>query len=281
MGLMTTPAFGLLLDVDGPLASTVTRSLRIPSIADDLVAIANAGCPVVFNTGRSDGFLADQVIPPLVAAGLAADAPVWGIGEKGATWFAVADGRIGELHTDERLSVSAELAAACREIADRHADLMFWDDTKRTMVSLEQNLDVDNATYLARQPEVTAELDRAIADTGAADRFHTVPTIISIDLEHREAGKALGAERAVALVGERTTVPRRWFTAGDSNGDYDMATWLHDNGFEATHLDVRPSGTAFETAYRVLREIPTFAEGHAEDDITAGYLSAWRAELAV
>lgn len=277
---MTTPAFGLLLDVDGPLASTVTRSLRVPSIAPDLVAIANAGCPVVFNTGRSDAFLADQVVPELVRAGLAADAPVWGIGEKGATWFAVRDGAIGEISEDERLRAPAALVAACRGIAERHRDLMFWDDTKRTMISLEQNLDVTNAAYLARQPEVTAELDAAIAEAGAADAFHTVPTIISIDLEHRSAGKAMGAERAIRLVGERTDVPRRWFTAGDSTGDYDMATWLHDNGYEATHLDVRPTGDTPHTAYRVLREIPTFAEGHAEDDITAGYLSAWRAELA-
>lgn len=278
---MTSPAFGLLLDVDGPLASTVTRSVRLPSIAADLVAIANAGCPVVFNTGRSDRFLAEQVIPVLVQAGLADDAPVWGIGEKGATWFAVAGGEIGELQIDETIAVPENLIALCREINDQHLDLMFWDDTKRTMVSLEQNLDVSNADYLARQPAVTAQLDEAIAQLGLQSDFYTVPTIISIDLEHRAAGKARGAERAIALVSERMEVPRRWFTAGDSNGDYDMATWLHDNGYEATHLDVRPSGDDRETAYPVLREIPTFEENHAEDDITAAYLSRWRAELAV
>ena len=278
---MTSPAFGLLLDVDGPLASTVTRSLRLPSIAADLVAIANAGCPVVFNTGRSDRFLAEQVIPGLVEAGLAGDAPVWGIGEKGATWFSVTAGEIGELQIDETIAVPAELIALCREINDQHLDLMFWDDTKRTMVSLEQNLDVANADYLARQPEVTAQLDGAIDRLGLQDSFYTVPTIISIDLEHRAAGKARGAERAIALVGERMEVPRRWFTAGDSNGDYDMAAWLHDNGYEATHLDVRPSGADRETAFPVLREVPTFGENHAEDDITAAYLTRWRAELAV
>ncbi|WP_203135229.1 hypothetical protein [Microbacterium sp. JZ31] len=278
---MTSAPYGLLLDVDGPLASTVTRSIRIPSIADDLVAIANAGCPVVFNTGRSDAFLAAQVVPALVRAGLSADAPVWGIGEKGATWFTVSEGRVGDVGVDEAISVPEDLAAACRAIADQHRDLMFWDDTKRTMVSLEQNLDVSNDDYLARQPEVTTRLDEAIAGLGLAERFHTVPTIISIDLEHRTAGKALGAERAMGLVGSRMDVPRRWFTAGDSNGDYDMAAWLHDAGFDATHLDVRPTGTQPETAFAVLREIPTFAEGHAEDDITATYLTRWRAELAV
>ncbi|GAA3646662.1 hypothetical protein [Microbacterium marinilacus] len=278
---MTTPPLGLLLDVDGPLASTVTRSLRVPSIADDLVAIARAGCPVVFNTGRSDAFLAEQVVPVLVAAGLPSDAPVWGIGEKGATWFPVVDGAIGEVQEDDALRVPERLVRACRRIADRHRDLMFWDETKRTMVSLEQNVEADNATYLDRQPAVTAELDAAISDLALGDEFHTVPSIISVDLEHRDAGKAIGASRAVRLVGERMGVPRRWFTAGDSTGDYDMAAWLHDAGYDATHLDVRPDGDQPNTPYAVLREIPTFAEGHAEDDITAAYLAQWRAEVAV
>lgn len=278
---MTSAPFGLLLDVDGPLASTVTRSIRLPSIADDLVAIANAGCPVVFNTGRSDRFLADQVVPALVSAGLAPDAPVWGIGEKGATWFTVSEGRIGPVQIDEEIAVPDDLVGACRAVSDAHRDLMFWDDTKRTMVSLEQNLDVSNAEYLRRQPEVTAQLDEAIARLGLSERFHTVPTIISIDLEHREAGKARGAERALRLVGERMAAPGRWFTAGDSQGDYDMATWLHDAGYDATHLDVRPSGDLPQTAFPVLREIPSFADGDAEDDITAAYLTRWRAELAV
>ncbi|GGH48043.1 hypothetical protein [Microbacterium album] len=276
--MSSSAAFGLLLDVDGPLASTVTRSLRLPSIADDLVAIANAGCPVVFNTGRSDVFLAEQVVPVLARAGLAPDAPVWGVGEKGATWFAVRGGTMGQVHTDPSLAAPEPLVAACRTIAEQHADLMFWDATKRTMISLEQNVDVAGEAYLARQPEVTAQLDRAIAEVGADAGFSTVPTIISIDLEHRTAGKALGARRAISLVSERMGVPRRWFTAGDSDGDYDMATWLHDHGYDTTHLDVRPGGDERATGYPVLREAPT--HGHAEDDITARWLTTWRAQLA-
>lgn len=274
-----SPALGLLLDVDGPLASTVTRTLRLPSIAADLAAIANAGCPVVFNTGRSDAFLAAEVIPELVRAGLASDAPVWGIGEKGATWFTVTDGTVGAVEVDAAIAVPSALSAACRRIAEEHAELMFWDDTKRTMVSIEQNLEVPSAVYLAAQPAVVAQLDAAIDAAGERSRFHSIPTIISIDLEHRTAGKALGAERALRLVAERNRPPRRWYTAGDSAGDYDMAAWLHEAGYEVTHLDVRPGGEDFATAYPVLREVPTVAPGQAEDDITARHLARWRAEL--
>ena len=54
------PPLALLLDVDGPVASPVTRDVK-REIIDDLVALASAGIPVVFNTGRSDAFIREQV----------------------------------------------------------------------------------------------------------------------------------------------------------------------------------------------------------------------------
>ena len=65
---MNSPALGLLLDVDGPIASPVTRTVAIDSIAHDLVALANAGNPVIFNTGRSDAFIRDVVLDAMLGA---------------------------------------------------------------------------------------------------------------------------------------------------------------------------------------------------------------------
>ena len=84
--MTTTPApLGLLLDVDGPIASPITRTLAIPSIAADLVELAAAGVPIVFNTGRSDAFIRAQVVGPLLDAGLPAGARVHAVCEKGAS----------------------------------------------------------------------------------------------------------------------------------------------------------------------------------------------------
>ncbi|GLJ60220.1 hypothetical protein GCM10017576_03490 [Microbacterium barkeri] len=272
---------GLLLDVDGPLASTVTRTLRVPSIAPDLVALAHAGAPVVFNTGRSHAFLVERVIPALADAGLRADAPVWGVGEKGATWFALDASaetpRAGQVHADEALRPPQELLDAVRAIAVRERDLMFWDDTKRTMISVEQNVDTANADYLAAQPAFVAACQAVIDELGLAADFHIVPTIISVDIEHVTAGKALGAERALGLIEERMAAPRRWFTAGDSPSDYDMAAWLHARGDDVVHLDVRPAGGVPAVGFEVIRDIPT-AE-RAEDDLTAAHLTRLRGDL--
>ena len=48
---------GLLFDVDGPLASPISRTVRISSILDDLVTLAGSGVPIGFITGRSDEFI--------------------------------------------------------------------------------------------------------------------------------------------------------------------------------------------------------------------------------
>src|SRR5690606_14410988 len=142
----STPPLGLLLDVDGPISSTRTRTVRLHGLAVDLVAIARSGCPVVFTTGRSADFLAEQVLPALTQAGLKATDPVWGVGEKGGTWFSLIekDGApaIGEVSIDQSIAPPAALVEAGQRIAAEYSDIVFFDNTKRTMVSLEQHVNV-------------------------------------------------------------------------------------------------------------------------------------------
>ncbi|WP_221584335.1 hypothetical protein [Microbacterium sp. G2-8] len=282
--MTSSPALGLLLDVDGPLASTVTRTLRVPTIASDLVAIAKAGCPVVFNTGRSTDFLRERVIPDLVAAGLSAADPVWGVGEKGGTWFSLAQGsggvEVGDVHQDDEMRPPQELFDAVREIAGRYGDVVFFDETKRTMISVEQHVEVPNETFIAQRTSLVAEIEEQLEERALADTMKIYPTVISIDIEHARSGKALGARRALDLIGSRMESPRRWFTAGDSGQDYDMSRQLAESGFQTTHLDVRPHGQVPDVPFDVIREQPRFAEGVAEDDITARHIALLRSELA-
>ncbi|HCC39602.1 MAG TPA: hypothetical protein DEQ49_06735, partial [Arthrobacter bacterium] len=84
--LPSAPPLALLLDVDGPVASPVTRDVK-PGIIADLVALAAAGIPVIFNTGRSDAFIREQVMEPMIAAGMPAGTVIHAICEKGAVWF--------------------------------------------------------------------------------------------------------------------------------------------------------------------------------------------------
>jgi hypothetical protein len=286
----TAPRLGLLLDVDGPIASPVSRTIAIPSIVEDLVALAAEGVPIVFNTGRSDAFIREQVVGPLLAGGLAAGGRVHAVCEKGAVWCAIGpqhDGGMGELHVARELALPTDFADEMRTlVAERFADLVFFDETKHAMVSIEQRVEVDNAAYLARQPEFDALAMAALTRRGLGVRrlddvrpapdgsvaWRIDPTIISTDVESDRSGKDLGAERALEMLAEDGPLPLAWRTVGDSRSDYAMADWLHANGYEVAHVDVRPADGVPETPYPVL----TAADGVIHDEAGAQFLADWR-----
>ncbi|ROP75299.1 MULTISPECIES: hypothetical protein [unclassified Frigoribacterium] len=286
----TPPPLGLLLDVDGPIASPVSRSIALPQITRDLVALAAAGIPVVFNTGRSDAFIRDEVVGPMIAAGLPAGARVHGICEKGASWFSIGPehgpGGMSEVQVDSALAMPADFAAEMDELVTAEfADLVFFDHTKRAMVSIEQLTTVESATYLARQREFDEKAMEALVRRGAGVRrldderrdargevqWRVDPTIISTDIESVRLGKDLGAERALELLAEDGELPLAWRTVGDSRSDYAMADWLHANGHDVAHVDVRPADGVPATEYPVL----TSATGLIHDEAGAEFLARW------
>ena len=286
----TPPALGLLLDVDGPLASPVTRTIALPAITRDLVALAAAGVPLVFNTGRSDAFIRTEVVGPLLAAGLPAGARVHGVCEKGAVWFSIGpehgpDGT-SPIEVDASLAMPADFAAEMRAlVAAEYADLVFFDETKHAMVSVEQLTSVDSATYLSRQAGLDARivdaltrrgfgvrrLDDVRPDADGAVQWRIDPTIISTDVESVHLGKDLGADRALELLAADGALPTSWRTVGDSRSDYAMADRLHALGHDVAHVDVRPADGVPATPYPVL----TAADGVVHDEAGAEFLAAW------
>jgi hydroxymethylpyrimidine pyrophosphatase-like HAD family hydrolase len=290
-GRVNAPRLGLLLDVDGPIASPVSRTIAIPSIVEDLVALAAEGIPIVFNTGRSDAFIREQVVGPLLAGGLAPGSRVHAVCEKGAVWCSIGpqhDGGMSALTVDEALALPRDFADEMRELVRTdYADLVFFDETKHAMVSIEQHVEVSSAAYLERQPAFDAQamaalerrglgvrrLDDVRPDAQGAVQWRIDPTIISTDVESDRSGKDLGAQRALELLAEDGDLPEEWRTVGDSRSDYAMADWLHAAGHRVAHVDVRPADGVPETPYPVL----TAPDGVIHDEAGARFLAEWRA----
>ncbi|MHA7280802.1 Cof-type HAD-IIB family hydrolase [Arthrobacter sp. MDT2-2] len=262
------PVQGLLLDVDGPVASPVTRTVPAGIIAD-LLTLAAAGWPVVFNTGRSDSFIREQVMRPMLATGIPAGITFHAVCEKGATWFSFTADGAGEVFVDRELALPRSFADDVRDLVEeKYADLMFFDETKLSMVSVEQSLDATNADYLAAQRSFDDDaldilhshdmgarrLDREEPDSNGDIAYRVDPTIISTDIESVRVGKDLGAERALTLVAPLLDIPRTWHTVGDSRTDYAMADYLHGQGFDVAHVDVRPADGVPAKPYEILTE---------------------------
>lgn len=279
------PPFGLLLDVDGPVASPVTRTVA-PALLDDLRTLLGAGIPVALNTGRSEAFVADRVLRPLLDAGLPDGARLHAVCEKGGVWTTAGS---GEVHEDAALRVPALCGEVVADlVADGFGDAMFVDDTKRTMATVEARTDVPAAFYAERQRAFDAELlarlaaaglgvrlrDEARPDADGRTPWRIDPSVIATDVESVRAGKAIGVRRALDLLGTDGPLPRTWHTVGDSRTDYAMADELHAFGHDVTHVDVGPR-PPLERPYPVLT-VP----GRTDDAAGAAHLRGLVARLS-
>jgi hydroxymethylpyrimidine pyrophosphatase-like HAD family hydrolase len=290
----SAPPLALLLDVDGPVASPVTRDVK-PEIIADMVALATAGIPVIFNTGRSDTFIREQVMEPMIAAGMPSGTVIHAICEKGAVWFSYTAAGPGPVHVDRELAVPAAYGDDVRRlVAEDYATHMFYDETKRAMVSVEQHIEVASADYLEEQKLFDADamelmarhglgvvrLDHHAPDSDDQIDYRVDPTIISTDIESVRLGKDLGASRAVELLAAQGIRPQAWRTVGDSRTDYAMADWLHHNDHPVKHVDVRPADGVPVKPYDILtaEDLGLGAEV-IHDDAGAAFLHSWRDAL--
>ena len=289
-------AVGLLFDVDGPIASPVSRSVAIPRILDDLVLLAASGVPIAFITGRSDAFIRDELITPLLAAGLSEALAVpgtrmFGVFEKGAAWAPVTSAGLGEIVVDRSVALPTAVVDEIRGlVAADYSDTMFFDETKRAMISVEQRTDVDRATYHAAQKSFNAAAYAILIEHGLGVRFGAEsspdadgavpfridPTIISTDIESVDLDKDHAAQRALAFFAETGELPRVWRSVGDSRSDYLMADHLHAAGYDVAHVDVRPSDGILTRPY------PIIVEGDLIHDAAgAQFLGSWVQKLGL
>lgn len=281
----TVSPLGLLLDVDGPIASPDTRTIATPSIITDLIALAGANVPIGFITGRSARFISEQVVTPLSTAGLPRRMRMYGVCEKGAVWFPITAAGMGEVVVDASVALPEVVAGRIRDlVATGFADTMFFDETKLAMVSVEQRTDVDRAAYHLAQASFEAAAYAIMVEHGLGVRFGeqvspdaagAVPfridtTIISTDIESVCLDKDHAAERALAFFALGGPLPRVWRSVGDSRGDYKMADHLHAAGFDVAHVDVRPADGILDRPY------PVIVEGDLiHDQAGAAFLAFW------
>jgi hypothetical protein len=256
MARVTAPPLGLLLDVDGPVASPVTRTVAPPLLAD-LRALLAAGIPVVLNTGRSDAFVAERIVAPLLDGGLPAGARLHAVCEKGAVWATAGPHGLGPVSVDEALVVPPVCGEAVTRLVEQgYGRAMFVDGTKRSMATVEARTDVPADEYARAQAGFDAALldaltaaglgvrwgDRAVPDAAGRTPWRIDPSVIATDVQSVRAGKDLGARRALELLAAEGELPRAWETVGDSLTDYAMADQLHALGHAVRHVDVRPAG---------------------------------------
>lgn len=252
-----TPApFGLLLDIDGPIASPVTRTLRLPELASDLTELAKLHIPIAFNTGRGTHFVDTVVLAKLTGIAPSAGPYLLACTEKGGVISHIHNRACTGQEYAPGLSMPPGFEEFCKRlVADKYSEHTFFDPHKDVMVSIESFAKFGPVDFHPVRDQIAADIAAWFAqhnygytwsgtEYAASDgsvKYRIDAHIIGIDIEPVEFTKALGASRIIsAYQGAGVPTPQTWFTVGDAPSDYTMADWLNAHDYQVTHVDVRP-----------------------------------------
>jgi len=103
---------------------------------------------------------------------------------------------------------------------------MFFDSTKKTMISVEMHDGYDIARFAEEQARLKVDLSKILAEAGQDRIYNIDPTTIATDVESPHVGKAFGADRFLQFLKDRDIKPMQFKAFGDSASDFEMADEL-------------------------------------------------------
>lgn len=238
--MIKNPFHAWLFDVDGVITNPEQKRVTEPAILSEIVDRLEAGEPVALVTGRSIDFMKDRVIDPLKDK---IDNPnllqnFLAMGEKGGVWITYENGEPQE-HVDSDISVPQDLQEEARKlIEDEFSELMFYDETKKTMISTEMKDGANLQDYHAKQQVLNQKLEEIVKVHGLSDQLEVDPTTIATDIQNKHVGKDFAARRVLEWLKERNIKPQNFITMGDSMSDVPMAQEIHNQGLPVTFVFV-------------------------------------------
>lgn len=241
------PSVAYLFDIDGVLTNPEAKSVEHPALFGELIRRLEQEKPIGLNTGRSLNFIVEKVLEPIEAM-----VPekrllqnIIGVGEMGGIWITYSDKGKRMVDIDKNLSVPQEIQDEVRALVNQlpYSETMFYDDTKRTMVSVEllsqeQRAGKSFEDFQASQRQLVEDLRALLARHNKERDFKVTATRIATDLDNVRVGKALGAHKFVDLLRAKRIEPRAFLGFGDSASDYEMYQELKRLGKQAQFVFV-------------------------------------------
>ncbi len=249
-----------LFDVDGVLVNPVTKEVSDPAIFREVAECLKRGEAIALNTGRSTSWVEEKIIAGLRTHldDLALYRNLMVIGEKGGTWTTfdkegvAVHGQAPDLAIDEALKKNVSDL-----VSDKYSDSMFFDESKRTMLSIEMHKNYDLVSFTRRQEAFVNDVSTLLSRHSKAGALKIDATTIATDVENPHVGKALGAERFLEFLKSRNIAfADAAFTAyGDSPSDATMADELERRGLRTKFIFVgEPAKLQQSRRYQVVVE---------------------------
>ncbi len=238
---MNTVKNAWIFDVDGVITNPQEKKVTEPAILEEIIKRLSANELVALVTGRSIDFMRERVVAPLRdrISDLSLLQNFLAVGEKGGVWITYnQDGKPQE-HIDRNISVSQDLQDEVRNLINTEfSDLMFYDESKKTMISTEMKDGEDLDKYHQRQKQLSEKLEHLVREHGLGNVLEVDPTTIATDVQDKNVGKDFAARRVLSWLKEQGIKPQNFIMMGDSKSDIPMAKEVHDEGLSVTFVFV-------------------------------------------
>jgi len=233
--MINQPKSVFVFDLDGVITDPKDSQVN-EAVIDKMYQVLESGDPLAINTGRSFDWVEKNLVSRLKARQ----------NEEIFQRFIVACEKGGEtiawqgsepLITPSEFALSNSLYERARECFEKNESklqTMFWDETKRTMATVEKkpaaNLDIFH--------EEQQLLVDVLTDNLAGYGVRIDATTIATDVELPAAGKHAGASLIFQWMQTYYPSYTAYISIGDSVSDYEMARYFADHGEQSTFVYV-------------------------------------------
>jgi len=220
------PQTAWIFDVDGVLTSLEEKRVTDIKIFDELVKRINREEPICFNTGRSIDFVINEILVPLEKRVLRKKLllNLFAFCEKGAIHITYQDSGNRLVEIDQNIRVPEAVRTEMQHVVDKdpYKDLMFFDITKKTMVTLEMKKGVENRRFKLAQKTLEKKIEKILEKNQLQNQFRIDSTNIATDIESVYVGKDLGIKKMIQYLSTVHIFPTRYICFGDSLSDLKM-----------------------------------------------------------
>jgi len=254
-----------LFDVDGVISNLKTKEAN-PQIVAEIVKRLQKKEPVALITGRSMKYLEDEVVPKIVAKIDKEILDTFFIsGEFGGVSSSFENGQEAE-KIDEDLSVPEALRNLVKDVT-RDLETMFFDDTKKTMITTEMKDGYADMTRLKEEQEsLSSKFEKLVEEFKIGINFEVVVDTIAVNIKNRNANKKNSALQVLNWLGNKNIKPEKFIAFGDSNTDLEMAQAVHDKGFDVEFVFVgnKEDIVGIGTPFKITKTRESYEKGTLE-----------------
>lgn len=220
-----------LFDVDGVITNPEQKRVTEPQIINEMVKRLEVDQPVALVTGRSLDFMKERIIVLLKKSIKERKflQNFLAVGEKGGVWISFTKDGTEQEETDKNISVPKDLQQEVKSLIEKgFCDTMFFDNTKRTMISTEMIDSSNLQNYHKKQEVLNRNLEELIKKHQLSESLEVDPTTIASDIQNKHVGKDFAAKRVLLWIEKSGFKPTVFITFGDSKSDIPMAQEVFD-----------------------------------------------------